>query len=165
MLSLQMVEQQPDPKLFQGSVKAAGVLLEGEFPSVFRNRPIPHGINGAASMPEKSKPGKMLLISDGDIFKNQVNASDGSHYPLGFDRYTEEQYANKNLLLNAADYLMDDSGIIGLRNKEIKLRLLDKAKIRSEKTFWQMINLGLPIIMLIVVGIFQHYFRIRKYAR
>ncbi|MEJ7693069.1 gliding motility-associated ABC transporter substrate-binding protein GldG, partial [Daejeonella sp.] len=165
MLSLQMVEQEPDPKLFQGAPKATGVLLEGEFPSVFRNRPVPAGITGAASIPGTSKPGKMLLIADGDIFKNQVNASDGSHYPLGFDRYTEEQYANKNFLLNAADYLMDDSGIIELRNKEVKLRLLDKTKIRSEKTFWQVINLALPLIMLIACGIFQHYFRIRKYAR
>jgi ABC-2 type transport system permease protein len=107
----------------------------------------------------------MILVADGDIFKNQINASDGSHYPLGFDRYTQEQFANKSFLLNAADYLMDDSGIIGLRNKEIKLRLLDKTKIRMEKTFWQAINLGLPLIMLIACGIFQHYFRIRKYAR
>ncbi|MBC7758323.1 MAG: gliding motility-associated ABC transporter substrate-binding protein GldG [Phormidesmis sp. FL-bin-119] len=165
MLSLQMVRQEPDPKLFQGPVKTAGVLLEGEFPSVFRNRPVPEGVAGSATLPEKSKPGKMILVADGDIFKNQINASDGSHYPLGFDRYTQEQFANKSFLLNAADYLMDDSGIIGLRNKEIKLRLLDKTKIRMEKTFWQAINLGLPLIMLIACGIFQHYFRIRKYAR
>ena len=165
MLSLQMVEKEPDPKLFQGSLKAIGVLLEGEFPSVFKNRPIPAGITGRANIPAKSKPGKMLLIADGDIFKNQINASDGSHYPLGFDRYTEEQYGNKNLLLNAADYLMDDSGIIELRNKEIKLRLLDKTKVRTEKTFWQLVNLVLPLIMLIAFGIFQHYYRIRKYAR
>jgi ABC-2 type transport system permease protein len=165
MLSLQMVEQEPDPKLFQGPVRPAGVLLEGYFPSVFKNRPVPAGITGNAISPVKSKAGKMLLLADGDIFKNQINASDGSHYPLGFDRYTEVQYANKNFLLNAADYLMDDSGIIGLRNKEIKLRLLNRAKIKAEKTFWQMINIGLPIIMLIACGIFQHYFRIRKYAR
>jgi len=165
MLSLQMIRQEPDPELFQGPVKTAGVLLEGEFPSVFRNRPVPEGVAGSSALPEKSKPGKMILVADGDIFKNQINASDGSHYPLGFDRYTQEQFANKSFLLNAADYLMDDSGIIGLRNKEIKLRLLDKTKIRMEKTFWQAINLGLPLIMLIACGIFQHYFRIRKYAR
>jgi len=164
MLSLQMVEKEPDPKLFQSSPKNIGVLLEGEFPSVFKNRPIPTGITAGANFPEKSKPGKMFLIADGDIFKNQINSTDGSHYPLGFDRYTEIQYGNKNFLLNLTDYLMDDSGIIELRNKEIKLRLLDRAKIRTEKTFWQLINLALPLIMLIVCGIFQHYYRIRKYA-
>jgi ABC-2 type transport system permease protein len=165
MLSLQMVENDPDPKSFQGNPKPFGVLLEGQFPSVFRNRPIPAGISEKINIPEISKPGKMLVLADGDIFKNQIDAKDGSHFPLGFDRYTEKQYANKNLLLNAADYLLDDSGIIGLRNKEIKLRLLDKAKIQQEKTFWQVINIGLPLLMLIVCGIFQHYFRIRKYAR
>ena len=165
MLSLRMVEQEPDPNLFQSTPMPAGVLLEGNFSSNFKNRPIPQGITQKVHIPEMSKPTKMIVFSDGDIFKNQMNTSDGSPYPLGFDRYTQQQYANKSLLLNAVDYLSDDSGIIGLRNKEIKLRLLDRAKIRQEKTFWQLINIGLPIILLIVCGIFQHYYRIRKYTR
>lgn len=165
MLSLRMVEQEPDPNLFQSTPMPAGVLLEGNFSSNFRNRPVPQGIAEKVNIPEMSKPAKMIVFSDGDIFKNQINSSDSSPYPLGFDRYTQQQYANKSLLLNAADYLSDDSGIISLRNKEIKLRLLDRAKIRQEKTFWQLINIGLPIILLIVCGIFQHYYRIRKYTR
>jgi len=165
MLSLQMVEQEPDPSMFQSTPMPAGVLLEGNFPSNFKNRPVPQGITENVNIPKISKPAKMIVLADGDIFKNQINNSDGSPYPLGFDRYTQQQYANKSLLLNAADYLSDDSGIIGLRNKEIKLRLLDRAKIRQEKTFWQLINIGLPIILLIVCGIFQHYYRIRKYTR
>lgn len=165
MLSLNMVEKEPDPEQFKGVPKPFAVLLEGEFPSNFRNRPVPEGINEKVSIPEKSRNGKMIAIADGDIFKNQINTKDGSPYPLGFDRYTQEQYANKSLLLNAADYLTDDSGIIGLRNKEIKLRLLDRVKIRQEKTFWQLINIGLPLLMLIACGIFQHYYRIRKYTR
>ena len=165
MLSLRMVEQEPDPSLFQSTPMPAGVLLEGNFSSNFKNRPIPQGIDKKINIPEISKPAKMFVFSDGDLFKNQINSSDGSPYPLGFDRYTQQQYANKSLLLNAVDYLSDDSGIIGLRNKEIKLRLLDRAKIRQEKTFWQLINIGLPILLLIVCGIFQHYYRIRKYTR
>lgn len=165
MLSLRMVEQEPDPKLFQSPPSAVGVLLEGEFPSVFRNRPVPAEIREKVNVPLKSKAGRMIILSDGDILKNQINAADGSAFPLGFDRYTRQQYANKNLLLNAADYLIDDSGIISLRNKEVKLRMLDRARIRQEKTWWQLINIGLPIILLIVSGIFQHYYRIRKYAR
>lgn len=165
MLSLRMVEQEPDPKLFQSPPSAVGVLLEGEFPSVFRNRPVPAEIREKVNVPLKSKAGRMIILADGDILKNQINAADGSAFPLGFDRYTKQQYANKNLLLNAADYLIDDSGIISLRNKEVKLRMLDRARIRQEKTWWQLINIGLPIILLIVSGIFQHYYRIRKYAR
>ena len=165
MLSLQMVEREPDPQLFQSSPKPAGVLLEGEFPSDFKNRPVPSEITEKVNMPARSKANKMIVLADGDIFKNQVNAADGSPYPLGFDRYTQEQYANKNFLLNAADYLTDDSGIISLRSKEVELRLLDRPRIKQEKTFWQLINIGLPILLLIGCGIFQHYYRIRKYAR
>ncbi|HQT22464.1 MAG: gliding motility-associated ABC transporter substrate-binding protein GldG [Sphingobacteriales bacterium 17-39-43] len=165
LLSLQMVEEEPDPKQFQSDPKPFGVLLEGIFPSNFKNRPIPLGIAEPLTIPEVVKPGKMIVLADGDIFKNQINSTDGSSYPLGFDRFTREQYANKNFLLNAADYLYDDSGIISLRNKEIKLRLLDRAKIRQEKIFWQFLNIGLPLILLIACGIFQHYYRIRKYTR
>lgn len=165
MLSLKMLEDEPDPKLFQSEPKPVAVLLEGSFPSNFKNRPIPTGISELVNIPVKSKQTKMIVLADGDIFKNQVNSGDGSAYPLGFDRYTQQQYANKNFLLNAVDYLTDDSGIISLRNKEIKLRLLDRVKIRQEKTFWQLLNIGLPLILLIVLGIFQHYYRIHKYTR
>lgn len=164
MLSLRMVEQEPDPELFRTEPRPTAVLLEGEFPSVFQNRPIPPGIMEEVSVPQKSRPGKMLVLADGDILKNQINPADQSPYPLGYDRYTQQQYANKSFLLNAADYLTDDTGIIGLRNKEVKLRLLDRAKVRQQKTMWQLINIGLPLIMLIACGIFQHYYRIRKYT-
>jgi ABC-2 type transport system permease protein len=165
LLSIQMVEEEPDPKQFQSESKPVGVLIEGIFPSNFKNRPVPAGISEPSAIPENTKPGKMIVIADGDIFKNQINTKDGSAYPLGFDRFTQEQYANKNFLLNAADYMYDDSGIINLRNKEIKLRLLDRAKIRQEKIFWQFLNIGLPLILLIACGIFQHYYRIRNYTR
>jgi len=164
MLSLKMLEEEPDPKLFQSEPKPVGALLEGSFPSNFKNRPVPEGISEQVNIPAKSKQTKMIVLADGDIFKNQINTGDGSAFPLGFDRYTQQQYANKNFLLNAVDYLTDDSGIIGLRNKEIKLRLLDRVKIRQEKTFWQLLNIGLPLILLIVLAIFQHYYRIRKYT-
>ncbi|MEO8794828.1 MAG: gliding motility-associated ABC transporter substrate-binding protein GldG [Daejeonella sp.] len=165
LLSLQMVEQEPDPATFQSAPKPVAVLLEGSFPSNFKNRPIPEGIEQNVKIPEKGKQTKMIIMADGDILRNQISSTDGSPFPLGYDRYTQQQYGNKNFLLNVADYLTDDSGIIELRNKEVKMRLLDRARIKSEKTFWQVINLVVPLIMLIVFGIFQHYYRRRKYAR
>lgn len=166
LLSLQMVEQEPDPEQFQSVPMPVAVLLEGEFPSNFKNRPVPEGISSTIKLAEKSKPAKMMVLSDGDFFKNQVNKNDGSPYPLGFDRFNpNQQYANKSLLLNTVDYLVDDSGIIGLRNKEIKLRLLDRVKIRQEKTFWQSINMILPLFIILLSGISQHYYRVRKYTR
>ncbi|HVW98080.1 MAG TPA: gliding motility-associated ABC transporter substrate-binding protein GldG [Mucilaginibacter sp.] len=164
IISLQAVEQEPDAKEFKNPPKIAGVLLEGEFKSDFMNRPVPDGIKENVPVLSKSKPTKMIVISDGDIFKNQISP-DGSPYPLGYDRYMQRNFGNKNLLLNIADYMTDDSGLIGLRAKEIKIRLLNRERIRNEKVYWQMLNTVLPLFLLVIFAIFQHYLRRRKYAR
>jgi ABC-2 type transport system permease protein len=165
MLSLQMVAEQPDPREYANAPQPAGVLLEGSFPSVFLNRALPAGIEEPYPLPATSKPTKMIVIGDGDIFKNQVSSRDGSAFPLGFDRYTQRNFGNKALLLNIADYLGNDDNLIALRNKEVKIRLLDKAKLRTEKLQWQLINVLLPLLLLISFAIFQHYYRKHKYAR
>jgi len=163
LLSLQMLEQEPQPKDFQSTTKPVAVLLEGKFKSDFLNRPTPEGLTEKVESLTESKPTKMIVISDGDVFKNQVG-SDGSPYPLGYDHYTQQSFGNKNLLLNIADYMTDDSGLIGLRTKEIQLRLLDRARIRSEKLYWQVINNVVPLGFVLIFAIFQHYIRRRKYA-
>ncbi|OCX52353.1 gliding motility-associated ABC transporter substrate-binding protein GldG [Mucilaginibacter sp. PPCGB 2223] len=165
LLSLQMVEDVPDPKTFQSAPKTVGVLLEGSFTSDFKNRPLPDSLKEHVDVIVQSKQTKMIVISDGDVFKNQV-ASDGFPYPMDVDKYNpNNRYGNKNLLLNIADYMTDDSGLIALRNKEIQLRLLDKARIRSEKLYWQVINNVIPVALVLIFAIFQHYTRKRKYAR
>lgn len=164
LISLQMVEQEPDPQTFLSTPKAVGVLLEGSFPSVFANRPVPAGINEPVKVPSKSAPAKMIVVGDGDILKNQISSQDGSPFPLGFDRYTQQQFGNKNFLLNIADYLTDDSGIIELRNKEIKIRLLDKAKIKDEKFHWQLINIAGPLLLIIIFAVSYHFYRKRRFA-
>jgi ABC-2 type transport system permease protein len=163
LILLQSIEQAPDTKEFLSEPKTIGVLLEGKFKSDFKNRPMPDGL-GKIDQLDESVPTKMIVISDGDIFKNQLSA-DGSAYPLGYDRYTQETYGNKNLLLNIADYLTDDSGLIALRSKEIELRLLDKTRVHDEKLFWQGINTVFPLFLVLIFAIFQHYIRKRKYAR
>ena len=164
LLSLQMLEQDVDPKTFQSPPKTVGVLLEGSFKSDFKNRPIPEGFTEKIDVLQQSKPTKMIVISDGDLLKNQINEADGSPFPLGFDRYTQQTYGNKNFLLNIADYMTDDSGLINLRNKEIKIHLLNRAQIKSRKLYWQILNNALPLGILLLFGIFQQYFRRRKYA-
>ncbi len=165
MLSLQMVAEQPDPREYVNVPQSVGILLEGSFASVFLNRAVPPGIEEEYVLPAKSKPTKMIVIGDGDIFKNQVSSRDGSTFPLGFDRYTQRNFGNKALLQNIADYLSNDNNLIVLRNKEVKIRLLDKAKLRTEKLQWQLINVLLPLLLLISFAIFQHYYRKHKYAR
>jgi ABC-2 type transport system permease protein len=164
LLSLQAIEHEPDPKAFQSEPKKVAVLLEGRFVSDFKNRPVPVGLNETVAIQPQSKPTKMIVISDGDVFKNQV-AGDGSPYPLGYDRYTQQNFGNKNLLLNIADYMTDDSGLISLRTKEIKMRLLNRARVRNEKLYWQVINTTIPLFLVLLFAIFQHYIRKRKYAR
>jgi len=165
LLSLQMVAEQPDPRDYASVPQNLGVLIEGAFPSVFLNRAVPAGITGNYAIPSLSKPTKMIVIGDGDVFKNQLSSKDGSAFPLGFDRYTQKSYGNKALLLNIADYLSNDDNLITLRNKEVKIRLLDKARLRTEKLQWQLINMALPLLLLISFAIFQHYYRKHKYAR
>lgn len=163
LISLQMVEQQPDPERFIGKPLPVGLYLEGTFPLVFKNRPLPEGIDESFRFPGSGKPAKMLVISDGDFLKNQVGA-DGSVYPLGYDKYTQQEYGNKEFLLNIADYLAGDSQLISLRNKQIKIRLLNKPRIRIEKRFWQAFNILLPLLLLAIFGFFQHWYRKRRYT-
>lgn len=163
MLSLAAIEQQPDPKAFQSAPKTVGVLLEGSFKSDFMNRPVPEGFTEQVQVLQKSKPAKMIVISDGDVFKNQL-AADGSPYPLGYDHYTRQTSGNKTLLLNIVDYLTGDTRLIALRAKEIQIRLLNKARVRNEKLYWQLVNNIIPPALVLIFAIFQHYVRKRKYA-
>jgi len=164
LFNLQMVEEEPTQKEFTSTPKSVGVLLEGSFKSVFLNRPVPKGINENYNVPAQSQPTKMIVIGDGDVFMNQVSA-DGSPFPLGFDRYTQQNFGNKALLLNIVDYFTNADNLIALRNKEITVRPLDKTLLRTEKTKWQLVNTVVPMLVLICFAIFQHYYRKHKYAR
>jgi ABC-2 type transport system permease protein len=164
MISLDMIEDTPDPKRFQSAPKAVCVLLEGNFASDFFNRQIPAGVNESINILPKSKNTKMLIFSDGDVFRSDISDKDGSVYPLGYDRFMQQTFGNRNFLLNAVDYLSDDSQLINLRTKEIELRLLDKGRLVSEKTKFQLINTVVPLLMVIIFAIFQHIYRRRKFA-
>lgn len=164
MFNLQMVEQEPTQQEFTSKPQSVGVVLEGNFKSVFLNRPVPKGIAEKYEVPAQGKPAKMLVLGDGDVFKNQVSG-DGSPFPLGFDRYTQRNFGNKALLLNIADYFTSTDNLIALRNKEVTVRPLDKTLLRTEKTKWQLINTVAPILLLICFAIFQHYYRKTKYAK
>jgi len=164
-ISLQMVEEQPDPATFRTKPAPVAVLMQGKFPYIFRDRPTPQGIRTPVDLSDISDSAKMLVVADGDWLLNQVNAKDQSPFPLGWDRYTEQQYANKLFLENVVDYLMYNESLITLRNREVKLRLLDQAKVKEEKISWQMINVVLPIILLVIIGGVQQLWRKRKYTR
>ena len=163
MLSLQAVEQTPDPRTFLDTPKNVGILLEGKFISDFRNRPTPEGFGEQIKRLDESKPARMIVISDGDILRNDIG-TDGSPYPLGYDHYMHKSFGNRNLLLNIADFMTGDQRLISLRSKEIQLRLLDKARVRADKMLWQLLNTVCPLGIVLIFAIFQHYLRRKKYA-
>lgn len=164
-VSINMLREEPKIEQFNKSFKPLAVLLEGEFESNFKNRLAPELADSKEiNFREKGVASKMIVVADGDIIKNQVHYSTGRAMPLGYDKYTHEIYGNKNFILNAMNYLLDDSGLIGARSKEIKLRLLDIEKLRKERARWQFINIVAPIFLVIIYGILRFYWRKRKYT-
>lgn len=140
-------------------VKISAVLLEGNFNSVFRNQKKFGGLKFL-----ESGNSKMIVIADGDVMRNPVS-SRGGQFPTGYDRYSQITFANKKFLLNCIDYLIDDNGLIEIRGKELGMRLLDPAKMREEKSYWQMLNVVLPIILIIFFGLVNFWVRRMKYAK
>ena len=139
-------------------------LLEGSFTSIYKNRFLPKGVT-EGDFVERGQPGKVLVISDGDMARNEINPRTGQAQKLGFDPFTGSNFANEDLMLNAISYLIDEQGLITARAKEIKIRPLDQVKIAKETTKWQVINLLLPIVLLFGYGVLRFYLRARKYSR
>jgi len=109
----------------------------------------------------------MIVISDGDIIRNQVRFENGSFVPLplGYDRHTGQTFGNKDLILNAVNYLCDDKGLMSVRSRELKLRALDVNRARKQLLFWQLINTVGPILLVIIFGLIQFALRKRRYTR
>lgn len=163
-VSLSVMGVQPQPEQFNKPHRPVAVLVEGNFQSVFANRLTPSALEVIKFTDKSTKPGKMIVVSDGDIIKNYVVKRDSTFYPLGYDRFTNQTFANKKFIQNAVDYLTDDSGLISVRSKELKLRLLDKAKVKKEKFKWQLINTILPILLVATGGLIYTRIRKRKYG-
>lgn len=146
---------QTDPKTyFNHQNLPVAATLEGSFPSIFTNRMVPAEIEGNPTIKESSQPTKMVLIADGDIIRNEIHQDDEgiSILPLGFNRMTGEQYGNRDFVLNALLYLTDDDNWMNLRNRTLRLRMLNKANISNNRTFWQVINVMLPPLLLLIGG-------------
>ena len=161
-VNLNMVSERPEPTDFNqtGSIPVA-VLLEGAFTSVYQNRVLP--FKDLKFVPQ-GKATQMIVVSDGDVIKNQV---DKNFQPLelGFDKWTNKYYGNKEFVLNCVNYLLDDSGLINIRTKEVNLPLLDKEKVFENYTSTQALTVGVPIVIVALFGIFFVYFRRRLYAK
>ena len=165
-ISLRETEEAPLQSEYKQSRLPLGVLLEGEFESVFTNRSVPDLRGGGeVSIREKSLPTRMIVIDDGDIIRNDVTDSpEGPAIaPLGFDRYTSQTFGNREFILNAVNYLTDQTGLMRLRGREIRLRLLDRQKIMQESLKWKLINTLVPVLLVVLYGLAVHINRRKKY--
>ena len=167
MISLKEAELIPGEREFNKSNLPVAVLLEGIFPSSFRNRMIPGFSDKGIKIKGESVKTKLVVIADGDIIRNEVrrSGSQETNLPLGQDRYTGEMYGNRDFIVNCLNYLVDDNGIMELRSRELKLRLLDSARIKKERFFWQMINIAGPVLVVVIAGLIYDFFRKRKYTK
>ncbi|MBS1490246.1 MAG: gliding motility-associated ABC transporter substrate-binding protein GldG [Bacteroidetes bacterium] len=145
----------------QGKIPVA-YLLEGRFTSLFKNRFAPDGVD-TTGFRNHSRPAKIIVVADGDVARNDVNKREQKPQQLGFDPIMQYTFANEDLLMNMVAYLTDENGLIRVRNKEVKIRPLDKEKIK-DKTTWQFINLFLPVLSVMIFGVVRSYLRKRKFA-
>ncbi len=158
-ISLDIVTQEANPASFNKGPQTLAVLLEGSFTSVYNNKIKPFKLSKEI---DTGKPTKMIVIADGDVIKNDVIGNKPQE--LGFDKWTGKTYGNKEFLLNAVNYLVDDDGLINIRSKEIAVAFLDQEKIADQKTTWQLVNILLPLGLLAFFGFGFHYYRKKRYT-
>jgi gliding-associated putative ABC transporter substrate-binding component GldG len=159
IIELQSIADEPQNKDYVSGNQLFAVLLEGDFNSAYKNRMKPFE---TLLYRENATQNKMIVLADGDVGKNQILK--GKPTDLARDKWTNEQFGNKDFLLNAVDYLLDDAGLMQLRNKTLKINILDKQKAFKERIFWQFLNIGLPLILLFSFGFIFNYLRKRKYS-
>ena len=159
IISLEEVAKKPSQEDYNIGNQILGVLLEGAFTSAYNNRVKPFE---TPIYKEKSSDNKMIVIADGDVIANEVYQ--GQPLQLGVDKWTNIRYGNADFLMNAINYMLDDTGLLQLRSKTIHLKFLDKQKAYNERTFWQTINVAIPLALLAIFGIIYTFIRKRKYS-
>ena len=169
MVSLQSVKTEDDLRTFTRSYVPVAVLLEGKFSSLYANR-FTEDLKDSLQLfspypftPTAIKAARQIVVSDADLVTNVVTQSQGP-LPMGMQQYENYQFANKEFLLNALDYLVNNNGLLETRSKDFTLRLLDKQKITEQKTMWQVINIGVPILLVMLFGWLYQLKRKRDFA-
>jgi ABC-2 type transport system permease protein len=166
-ISLDLMFKKVDERLYDMPNLPVAVLLEGKFHSVFQNRIPLTIVNDKESFDYKevSPENKMIVVSDGDVIKSQLDNKTGNPYPLGYDPYTNQTFGNKDFILNCIDYLDDQSGILSVRSRELKIRMLDKTKITKSKLSIQLTNTIIPVLLILIYGFIQLMIRKYKYTK
>ncbi len=169
MVSVNSVKDENDLRSFNKSYIPVAVLLEGRFQSLFKNR-VSAVLNdsiqkttGKPYLNQAVQPGKQIVVADADIVTNEVSQTTGP-LPMGELQMENYRFANREFLANSVDYLVSGNQLFETRNKDFVLRLLDKKKLSEEKTFWQVMNIGLPLVLVLILGVFFQWRRKSKYS-
>lgn len=169
-ISMEEIMVKPDPALYSSSGLPVGILLEGSFESFYRNYPVPEGVHmGNIELKKTSSPTSVFMAGDGDIPANEVRFEEGAFHaqPLGYDRYSRQTFGNSEFIMNVINYMTDETGIMELRSRQFKLRLLDREVTtnRRESLKWKLINTLGPLLVVLISGVIFHLLRKRKYTR
>jgi gliding-associated putative ABC transporter substrate-binding component GldG len=160
-ISLASITEETTPEEYAGKgLLPVAVMLEGKFKSAYQNRVLPFA---DAQFQALGKENKMIVIADGDVIKNQLDK--GMPLELGFDKWTNQLYGNKEFLLNCVNYLLDDNGLINIRSKDVDLPLLNKEEVYANYTSAQLITVGVPLLILALFGFLFTFLRKKKYSR
>jgi len=163
LLSLTTFQEPPLESEFGLQYLPLAYLLEGEFTSLFKNRFVPEEFAGIQL--KNSGNGKVIVFGDASLFQSQLNPANQEPLPLGEDPLAQTTYANKQFLENLVQYLTDPEGIIATRTKVLQIRPLDKVKVAEEKSMWQLINLGVPVLLLGLMGGLIGLLRVKRFSR
>lgn len=169
-INMEEVTVQPDPALYHYKNLPVGILLEGRFESFYKNYAVPEGVTPSGwKMITEGEPTSLFILSDGDIAANEVQFEQGAFraQPLGYDRYTRQTFGNREFIMNVVNYMTDETGLMELRSREFKLRLLNNELIiqKSQLLKWKLINTLLPLLLVMISGVVIQVVRRRRYAR
>jgi gliding-associated putative ABC transporter substrate-binding component GldG len=163
-VSVNELKKEMRPEFFNSGPQTVGWLMEGRFTSVFKNRFLPP-VGDKDPFRESGDEAKIIVIADGDVARNDVNPQTGQPVELGFDQFTKTTFANAELLKNSISYLVEENGLINTRGKEIKIRPLDAVKVNNAKLQWQIMNLAIPVLLIVLLGIVKNLARAKKYSK
>lgn len=162
-VSIADLRRELNPDQYQKGVLPVAFLLEGLFPSLYRNRILPEGVEQQGMLEQGAS--KLIAVADGDFPANEVNLKTGEPYPLGFAPFTQQTFANQQFIMNALAYLTNEEGLIMARNKQVQIRPLDPIQVEEEQLFWQVLNLAGPVVLVILLGLVFIVLRRRRYTR
>lgn len=168
-LNFEILKSAPETDKFNKGSQPIAVLLEGRFPSLFKNRMTQDFVKNYEQLDRKVKDEsvetKQMVISDADFAKNVLNYQTQQAEPIGYNSWDRKFYeGNRAFILNAVEFMLDKSGVLESRSKDIKLRLLDKVRTEKEATKWQIINIVLPILFILIFGLLYGFVRRKRYG-